>query len=417
MTSPPSDWAIRLENLSKAYTWYASPSDALAEMLFGRRRRQQFDALSNITLDIGRGEVVGIIGRNGAGKSTLLKLIAGTISPTAGAVSANGRVSAILELGTGFHGDRTGRENVVVSGLCLGFSRAEIKERMDEIIAFSELGDFIDRPLKTYSTGMKARLAFAVATAVDPDILIVDEALSVGDAKFERKSFARFEEYRAKGKTILFVTHTTGLVEMVCDRALYLQGGKVRMMGAPKPVVAEYMQDLFGPPGAEQQAAQASSPAAVSKRYGTGGVELLECGLFDDGGQPVGHAVTGGRYRLKARAVCHDDLVEGLNVGLSITNPQGVIVFAINPVMAEKPSAFLSKGDVLEIDCAVTMNLGVGDYFVTVGAWAADREHHYDRRTDVVHFTVIGPPGLRQSIANLYPDYRMSVSSALEPAS
>ncbi len=214
------------------------------------RRRQSRLALNTISFSIRRGETVGIIGQNGAGKSTLLKLIAGTIQPTSGSVLVTGRVSAMLELGTGFNPARTGRENVMIVGLCLGMSRREILDRFEAIVEFAELADWIDEPVRTYSTGMAMRLAFAVATARIPDIVIVDEAISVGDAKFQKKCFRRFEEMKQAGATILIVTHWAQLVEMICDRAIYLVGGRLCMDGPPKPVVAQYLEDLFDPPKA-----------------------------------------------------------------------------------------------------------------------------------------------------------------------
>ncbi len=201
---------------------------------------QHIEALKGVDLTVPKGSTVGIIGRNGSGKSTLLKVITGIYRPTSGALQVNGRISALLELGAGFHPDFTGRENIMINGIILGMNRNEVKARIDGIIAFAELGDFIDEPVRTYSSGMFMRLAFAVATHVDPEILIVDEILSVGDEHFAKKSQAKMTEFKTAGKTILLVTHSLNTVERWCDLAVWVDGGRTRMVGAPAKVVAEY---------------------------------------------------------------------------------------------------------------------------------------------------------------------------------
>ncbi len=255
-----SDVAIRVENVSKHYLMFARPEDRLKQMvvpklqrLAGRAPKQfyrDFAALTGISFEVKRGETVGIIGRNGCGKSTLLQIVCGTLQPTTGSVTVNGRIAALLELGAGFNPEFTGRENVYLNAAILGLARAEIDARFDAIAAFADIGQFIDQPVKTYSSGMYVRLAFAVAINVEPDILVVDEALAVGDEAFQRKCFARIEDIKAKGGTILFVSHGAQTIVQLCDRAILLDGGEKLLDGRPKTVVSQY-QRLANLSGAE----------------------------------------------------------------------------------------------------------------------------------------------------------------------
>lgn len=236
--------AVEVRNLSKVYQLYDRPQDRLKQMLWRGRRRyfRDFWALRDVSLQVGRGEVVGIVGHNGAGKSTLLQIICGTLSATSGSVEVNGRISALLELGSGFNHEFTGRENVFVAASVLGLTRTDIQQRMDSILSFADIGDFVDQPVKTYSSGMLIRLAFAVAVCVDPEILVVDEALAVGDEAYRRKCFARMEQMKERGATILFVSHATSLVVDLCDRAMLLDHGELLMSGRPKSVVGRYQE-------------------------------------------------------------------------------------------------------------------------------------------------------------------------------
>ncbi|ATB40570.1 ABC transporter ATP-binding protein [Cystobacter fuscus] len=250
MPLPPMD-AIVLRDVVKSFRKstirgeYTTFKSELVRWLRGQRRQQPdtvIEALRGINLTIPRGKTVGIIGRNGSGKSTLLKLITGIYSPSSGSVEINGRISALLDLGAGFHPDFSGRENILINGVILGLSRTEIRERMDEIIAFSELGEFIDEPVRTYSSGMYMRLAFAVATHVDPEILIIDEILAVGDEHFSRKSLQKMTDFQKSGKTIVIVTHDLGTLERWCDLAAWIDGGRIREVGAPAEVIRHYKQ-------------------------------------------------------------------------------------------------------------------------------------------------------------------------------
>lgn len=241
--------AIRVQRLSKCYHVYDRPQDRLKQALWRGRKQfhREFWALRPVSFEIRRGETVGIIGRNGSGKSTLLQIIAGTLTPTAGTVEVNGRIAALLELGSGFNPDFTGRENVFMNGAILGLDETEIAARFDEIAAFADIGGFIDQPVKTYSSGMYLRLAFAVAVSVDPDILIVDEALSVGDEVFQRKCFARIQTIQQRGTAVLFVSHSAQAVVELCDSALLLDQGELVLAGKPKAVVAQYHQLIYAP--------------------------------------------------------------------------------------------------------------------------------------------------------------------------
>lgn len=252
-----NDIAIRVNNLSKRYEIYTTPRDRLKQFVLPRLRRligksakQYFDefwALNDVSFEVGKGETVGIIGRNGSGKSTLLQMICGTLNPTSGSIQTNGRIAALLELGSGFNPEFTGRENVYMNAAVLGLSNEEIDARFEDIVAFADIGNFIEQPVKTYSSGMMVRLAFAVAINVDPEILIVDEALSVGDELFQRKCFSRIEAIRANGATILFVSHSGGTIVELCDRAILLDAGEKLAVGLPKQIVGSYQKLLYAP--------------------------------------------------------------------------------------------------------------------------------------------------------------------------
>ena len=245
--SPNSDVAIRLEGVSKCFQVYGKPHYRLLQSIFRGRRKyfQEFWALRDISLEIRQGETFGVIGRNGAGKSTLLQIICGTVAPTTGVVEVNGRVAALRERGAGFNPEFTGRENVFMYGAILGLDREEIRSRYDDIVAFADIGDYLDQPVKTYSSGMVVRLAFAVIAYVDADILIVDEALAVGDAFFVQKCMRFLREFMTRG-TILFVSHDTGTVVNLCNQAVLLQKGNIKVKGSPKEVSEIYLADFYG---------------------------------------------------------------------------------------------------------------------------------------------------------------------------
>jgi len=272
--------AIVLRQVNKQYVSYAHEIDRLWEVLTRRPRHRAFQALSDINLMVPHGQVLGIVGKNGAGKSTLLKLMAGTLQPSTGSIEVQGRVAALLELGSGFHPEMTGRENVHLSGAIMGLSQTEIDRLYPEIVAFAGITEFMDQPVKTYSSGMFVRLAFAVATCVEPDILIIDEALSVGDGAFARKSFERIKSIRDHGKTILFCSHSLYQVEAICNRVLWIDQGRLRMDGEPAAVVTAYNNFLAveatAPAGESTAIAAASAPPAHGTARLTGVVASVD---------------------------------------------------------------------------------------------------------------------------------------------
>jgi lipopolysaccharide transport system ATP-binding protein len=241
--------ALSVRALSKRYELYDRPVDRLLQTLWRGHRQfyREFWALRDVAFSLSPGQVLGVVGRNGSGKSTLLQLVAGTLSPTSGDVTITGPVAALLELGSGFNPEFTGRENVFLNGAILGLAHAEVRDRMPDILAFADIGEFVDHPVKTYSSGMALRLAFAVATAVAPRVLIVDEALAVGDEAFQRKCFARIEAIRETGAVVLFVSHSPQQVLELCDTALLLDHGEAIMQDEPRRVVAEYQRLLYAP--------------------------------------------------------------------------------------------------------------------------------------------------------------------------
>jgi lipopolysaccharide transport system ATP-binding protein len=269
-----SDYAVRAQGLGKCYSLFDRPGDRLKQLLWGRWHRydRDFWALRDINFTIRKGEVVGIVGRNGAGKSTLLQMVCGTLSPTVGSLTINGRVAALLELGAGFNPDFTGLENVYMNAAILGLTRTQVDQKLDDILAFADIGDFIHQPVKTYSSGMFMRLAFSVATSVEPDILVIDEALSVGDGAFARKSFDRIMRLKDAGKTILFCSHSMYQVEALCSRALWIEAGALRMVGGAAEVTSDYGASLNAElPGVDAAAtSQAPQPQLVAPAIAAG---------------------------------------------------------------------------------------------------------------------------------------------------
>jgi len=385
--------AVLVENVSKSYRVYARSSDLLRGMVTRRKLWQEHWALSDVNLAIGRGESVGLVGRNGAGKSTLLKIIAGTLEPSTGTATVFGRCSAILELGIGFHPSFTGRENIYFGGLCLGLTRQEIDSRFDEIVDFAEIGEALERPFGTYSTGMKARLSFSVAASVDAQVMIVDEALSVGDARFQLKCFDRFASMRRRGTTFLLVSHSMPTIIGFCDRALLIEHGRVLEDGDPQRIDKAYQKLLFTGEGNRLHAgadaeAQSGQERDGLERFGSGIGRIVSVVLRGADGAPTSRLAAGEHFTVAAR-IRMDEAAEDLTVGFLIRTPRGVDLFGVDNTVDPRYSVALPAGGEATIALSGRMNLSNGDYFVTVGLARRDGTK-IDLRYDVLHFSVTG---------------------------
>ena len=368
--------AIEIRNLSKMYKLYNKPSDRLRDSLgLSRKKRyKEHYALQNINFDIHEGECVGIIGTNGSGKSTILKIITGVLSPTEGTVTVNGRISALLELGAGFNPEYSGMENIYLNGTMLGFSEEEIDSRLDEILSFADIGDFVTQPVKTYSSGMFVRLAFAVAINIDPEILVVDEALSVGDVFFQSKCYHKFEEFKKQGKTILFVSHDLGSVSKYCDRVILLNQGEMLDEGTPKAMVDMYKQLLVHQDPVKQ--AENTEPEENWKdgfqvnpntlEYGEKQAEIRDFVVVDSSGRHTNTIEKGSEFEIKMRLHFNESIQQPI-AAFTIKNIQGTEITGTNTmyegINIEHPDAGR--------ECVVTfrqkMDLQGGEYLISFG--------------------------------------------------
>ncbi len=431
-----SDLAIRVHGVGKVYPVYARPHHRLLEM-FARgdgRYRSDFHALKNINLEIRKGHTVGIVGRNGSGKSTLLQIICGTLAPSSGSVEVAGRLAALLELGAGFNPEFTGLENVYLNATILGLARREIDERLDDILSFADIGDFVHQPVKNYSSGMYVRLAFAVAINVTPEILVVDEALSVGDEAFQRKCFARIEKIREAGATVLFVSHSAGTVVDLCDQAVLLDGGELLAHGTPKRVVSLYQKLIYAP--AEQQPAirqairddqlPSHGPAgngspgdagdaiaevrtdrieawfdphllpASTIAYEDRGATIIDPHLRTLDGRRVNTLVHGEEYVYAYRVETRRTLSR-VRCGMMVRTTTGIEVAGAATDPALPRMQLVPTGATVEVGFRFRCQFNPGTYFLNAGCLAdtGTMEEYIDRRVDVAMFRVMPDQRIR----------------------
>ena len=429
--------AIHVEGLNKVYRLYDHNRDRLIDSLgLARKKRyREHFALNNVDLDVYQGECVGIIGTNGSGKSTILKIITGVLNPTSGTVQVNGRISALLELGAGFNYEYNGIENVYLNGTMIGFSEKEIDEKLQDILDFADIGDYVYQPVKTYSSGMFLRLAFAVAINIDPEILIVDEALSVGDVFFQAKCYHKFEEFKKQGKTILFVSHDLSAISKYCDRAVLLNQGVKLGEGSPRDMIDIYKQVLVGQyelpsgdkkanlaadedirkaaaekvdgkkdeeDGTDGTAAQKAGTASGEEsrptpginvqalEYGTKEAEIVEYYMTDGAGLRTSAILKGESFTLHMKVEVHKDLKAPI-FALSIKNIKGVEITGTNTMVEKSFLESVKAGEVLTITFTQKVRLQGGEYLLSLGVtgYEGDTFTVYHRLYDILNLTVI----------------------------
>lgn len=381
--------AITVTNVSKAYKRYPGKWARALEWITGRPRHDKTWVLRDISFTVQPGEAVGIIGINGAGKSTLLKIITGTTQPTSGSVRIQGRVAALLELGMGFHPDFTGRQNAYMAGQLLGYGIDEITRVMPEIEAFAEIGDYIDQPVRVYSSGMQVRLAFSVATAVRPDVLIVDEALSVGDAYFQHKSFSRIREFREQGTTLLIVSHDRSSILSLCDRAILLERGFVIKDGNPEEVT-----DFYNAIIAEKENATVAVKHLEGGRAqtvsGTGEAVVSDIAIFNESGERIEFVDVGQNITLHVE-VSVRSTIKRLIFGYGIKDRLGQIMYGTNTDLKKQELLNVQAGTSVSFDVVFPANLGPGSYSVQTALCSTDTHlvDNYEWRDLALVFNVV----------------------------
>lgn len=421
-----NDYAIRVDNVSKLYKLYDKPSDRFKEALglAGKKKLyKEHYALHNLSFDIKKGECVGIIGTNGAGKSTILKIITGVLNPTEGNVHIDGRISALLELGAGFNQEYTGIENVYVNGTMIGFTREEIDEKMDDILSFADIGDFIYQPVKTYSSGMFVRLAFAVAINIEPEILIVDEALSVGDVFFQNKCYRKFEEFKAQGKTILFVSHDLSSISKYCDRVVLMNKGQKMSEGLPKDMIDLYKKILVnqvddegndistmssdaevlaGEKEKNQVSVPECSPATENEwkagykinpqlnSYGDGTAEIIDFAVVDQNGLITESIEKGTRFEIRSKVKFNKPVQDPIFT-YTFKNIQGTAITGTNTMYEKESIGEVKPGDVCVAHFEQEMNLQGGEYLLSISCTGYEGGEFkvYHRLYDVINITVV----------------------------
>ena len=417
-----SETAIRVADVTKIYKLYENPKDRLKESLGLTRKKcyQEHYALNHINFEVKKGETVGIIGTNGSGKSTMLKLITGVLTPSGGEIQVDGRISALLELGAGFNMEYTGIENVYLNGTMIGFSRSEIDEKMQDILDFADIGEYVYQPVKTYSSGMFVRLAFAVAINIDPEILIVDEALSVGDVFFQAKCYHKFEEFKKQGKTILFVSHDLSAISKYCDRAVLLNQGVKLGEGSPKEMIDTYKRVLVGQyemPETDgkggllqdqdiRDAAAAKADGVKTEKktpvkeeqgvnpqaleYGTKEAEITGYYVTDGNGIRTTTILKGEPFTLHMNVRIHEDVAAPI-FALSVKNIKGVEITGTNTMVERAFLEGVKAGEELEITFTQKVRLQGGDYLLSLGVtgYKGDTFTVYHRLYDIINLTII----------------------------
>ncbi|MEE1251325.1 MAG: ABC transporter ATP-binding protein [Lachnospiraceae bacterium] len=404
-----SDVAIKVDNVSKIYKLYDKPTDRLKESLgFTKEKKyKEHYALNNVSFDVHRGETVGIIGTNGAGKSTILKIITGVLNPTLGNVEINGRISALLELGAGFNQEYTGLQNVYLNGTMMGFTREEVDARLQSILDFADIGDFINQPVKTYSSGMFVRLAFAVAINIEPEILIVDEALSVGDVFFQSKCYHKFDEFKEMGKTILFVSHDLGSIGKYCDRVVLLNKGQKMAEGSPKEMIDLYKKVLVNHfDGNDEKNTEEELNKELPKQegawknylmqnpnvsdYGEKAAEIIDYAIIDSRGLITNNIQKGTDFKVKMKVHFNQDIEEPI-FAFTIKDLQGTDVTGTNTMYERINMGTVKAGEEKTITFAQNMNLQGKNYLLSLGC-VGFRDNDfavYHRLYDVCNINVI----------------------------
>lgn len=405
--------AIQVKDLEKVYKLYDKPSDRVKEALgFGRgKRHKEHHALKGVNLTIYQGETVGIIGTNGSGKSTILKIITGVLNPTRGDVTVNGRISALLELGAGFNMEYNGIENIYLNGTMIGFSEKEISEKLNDILEFADIGEYVHQPVKTYSSGMFVRLAFAVAINIEPEVLIVDEALSVGDVFFQAKCYHKFEEFKQMGKTIVFVSHDLSSISKYCDRVVLLNQGVKLGEGTPKEMIDRYKQVLVGQYTVEESGteslledeelrkAAAKGSGAEDKalnvnpevlEYGSKKAVITEYYIADDKERKTAAIIKGGRFHIHMKVDMIED-IEAPVFAFTIKNIKGTEITGTNTMFEKAFLESVKAGETKEIIFTQDMNLQGGEYLLSLGVtgYEGDEFTVYHRLYDIMNITVI----------------------------
>ncbi|MGQ0761226.1 MAG: ABC transporter ATP-binding protein [Acidobacteriota bacterium] len=407
--------ALRVENVSKQYRIYAKPGDRLKESLTrGRmKRHREFWALKDVSFEIEKGTTTGIIGPNGSGKSTLLQIITGTLEPTHGSVWYDGRIAALLELGAGFNPEFTGIENVFMNASLMGFSRAQTEALLPEIERFAEIGDFIHQPVKTYSSGMYVRLAFSIAISAAPEILIVDEALAVGDAIFQHRCTRRLNEMQEAGVTVLFVSHDPAAVRALCSRAILLNEGRMEAEGHPQDVLNRYQKIIMARENkyesavsaahdvalsAEEQSAEETAPLSYTFRHGDGTAEVLRVDLLNAAGQPMKLIESGEAVRVRMRVRFHAEIDDPV-CGFLIRNRHGINIYGTNTQIQQVEVGPVQPEDIVEVTFAMNCSLAPDSYSIAVAAHSP-AAISFDWIDGVVFFHVMSAVAM-EGVANL----------------